>query len=265
MIRLAANLHWMFTDRRPLERFEAAAHVGFRGVELFLPYSEDPDALRDRQQQAGVEVVQLYAPGGDFGAGERGIAIHSERTAEFRSGLEVGIHYARTLECPHINVLAGITSPAVPRERYFDMLMSNLDYAARRLGDEGLDLLIEPISNLGPGYLLRYTRDVTQIIDRLGAPNVGMLYDVYHAQVLEGNLTETIRTHLDAIRHVQVADVPGRHEPGTGEINFEFLLGELDQMGYSGWIGCEYGPTRRTEESLAWAEPFIRHGNISPN
>lgn len=257
MIRLAANLHTMFTEVAPLDRFAWSRQAGFRGVELFLPYHLRPCEVRARLDEHGLEVVQLYLPCGDFDAGERGIAILADRTDEFRRSVRAGADYAAAIGCPTLNCLAGIGAPGADSSRYRQTLVENLRNAARTLADEGLQLLIEPISNQGPHYFVRYTPEARGLIDDVAEPNLGLLLDLYHTQILEGNLAHTLTEQFDVLRHVQVADVPGRHEPGTGEINYAFLFSLLEQHGYDGWVGCEYLPNGRTLDGLAWAAPYL--------
>jgi hydroxypyruvate isomerase len=257
VIRLAANLHTMYTDLAPLMRFEAAHRSGFDAVEVFLVGSLPAQEVRSRLDEFGLGLVQLYADCGAFDDGERGIAIFEERRDEFRTSIDEAVRYAQIADCPWINCLAGIGDPTEESARYQATLLENLEWAAQACASVGLSLLLEPISNQGPNYFVRHTAHARALIERVGARNLRMLYDVYHGQMLEGNLTETITSNLDVIGHVQIADVPGRHEPGTGEIRFSYLLETIDMGGYAGWIGLEYFPSGGSDETLGWARPYL--------
>lgn len=257
MPALAANLYTMFGELPLLDRVAAAAEAGFAGVEAFTLHDVTAAQLQDRLNGNGVELVQLYAAMGDFEAGERGTAILGGRTAEFKTSVDRAIDDAQTLACLRINCLAGILPEGTDETTAQAVLLRNLDWAAERARAAGLTILIEPISNQGPRYFVRHTAHARALIAAIGAPNLKLLYDVYHAQVLEGNLAATLAGNIDVIDHVQVADVPGRHEPGTGEINYPFLLQFLDDLGYGGWVGCEYRPCTSTAAGLAWAAPYL--------
>lgn len=248
----------MFTEVPPLNRPSAAAEAGFAGVEIFVFDPEEVADLKRELQRNKLELVQLYAHCGAFDAGERGVAIFPGREIEFRRSIEEAVDAAVELSCPRVNCLTGILTDSVTRDLAEEALLSNLAWAAARCGEAGLKLLIEPISNQGPNYFVRLTSEARTIIDRIGDPNLRLMLDLYHTQVLEGNLTETLESHLDVIDHIQIADVPGRHEPGTGEINYEFLLSRLDALGYDGWIGCEYRPLSDTKAGLEWAARYLR-------
>jgi hydroxypyruvate isomerase len=197
-------------------------------------------------------------PAGNWGAGERGIACHPDRTEEFAAGVDRALAYASALGCTQINCLAGIVPSGVTADRARAAFVSNLQFAAARLKDAGIRLLIEPINTRDiPGFFLQRTAQALEIIDEVGADNLFLQYDVYHMQIMEGDLAKTIERHLATIAHVQVADPPARHEPGTGEVNFAFLFGLLDRLGYRGWIGCEYKPAQTTEAGLGWLRPHL--------
>jgi hydroxypyruvate isomerase len=257
MIKLAANLFTMYVDVDPLSRFEAARHSGFDAVEVFLVGSLPAVEVRSRLDELGIELVQIYADPGAFDAGDRGIAIFPERREEFRASIDEAIRYARLVNCTRINCLAGIGDPAEDPARYEATLIENLAWAANECATAGLSLLLEPISNQGPHFFVRHTAHARSVIEQVAAPNVQVLYDVYHAQMLEGNVTDTICSNLDVIGHIQIADVPGRHEPGTGEIRFPYLLERIDAAGYTGWIGLEYFPSGGSD-ALDWARPYLR-------
>jgi hydroxypyruvate isomerase len=239
-------------------RFGAAARAGFKAVEVQFPYAWDRLDLRRAAERAGVEVVLINIPGGDPQKGDRGIACLPERVAEFRQGVARAIEYAKALGCRQMNCLAGIaprdSDPSELRETY----VSNLRYAAGELVRAGMTLLIEPISTLAvPGFFLNRSADAFAIVEEAGAENLKVQYDLYHMRVMGDDLAATIEANLSRIGHIQLADAPGRHEPGTGEIDFRSLFQLIDRLGYRGWMGAEYTPTGSTEESLAWAKDYL--------
>ncbi len=255
MPKLAANLSTLFPQLDFLERFAAAARAGFRYVEYQFPYAWDPDELARRARAAGVRVVLHNLPAGDFAAGERGIACLPGREREFRDSLEKAIAYAKAVDCPRLNCLAGL-APA--DERHFAVLVENVRYAARRLGEAGLQLTLEAINTRSvPGFFLSRSAQAIEVLNAAGEGNASLQYDFVHMQIMEGDLAATVERLLGRIGHIQLADVPGRHEPGTGEVNFAFLLSHLDALGYSGWVGCEYNPRGDTLEGLKWAQPYL--------
>lgn len=253
MQKFAANLTFLFTELDFLERFKAAASNGFSGVEYLFPYGYPKEQLAEALRKNNLKQALFNLPAGNWEAGERGIACHPDRAAEFKEGVERALEYATPLGCRQINCLAGITPRGIPGPRAREAFVSNLKYAAPRLAGQGIKLLIEPINTYDiPGFFLTTSADALGILDEVGEPNLFLQYDVYHMQMMEGNLANTIAKNRHRIAHIQVADVPGRHEPGTGEINYPFLLRYLNQIGYNGWIGCEYKPLTTTEEGLAW-------------
>lgn len=255
MPNFAANLTLLFTERPFLDRFEAAARAGFKAVEFLFPYAYDAHELRRRLDDNGLQLVLHNLPPGDWEAGERGIACHPDRIEEFRAGVARGIEYARVLGVKQLNCLAGLAPAGWPDVLLRQTLVENLRYAAGEFRQAGLKLLVEPINRFDmPGFYLNYTRQALEILDAVGADNAYLQYDIYHAQRMEGELAATIEQYLPRIAHMQLADNPGRHEPGTGEINYAFLFAHLDRIGYAGWIGCEYRPLTRTEAGLGWIE-----------
>ena len=253
MPRFAANLTMLFTEFPFLDRFERAARAGFKGVEFLFPYAFAAKDIRARLEQFDLEIVLHNLPAGDWDAGERGIACHPDRGAEFREGVERAVEYAKALGVPQLNCLVGKAPAAIPDEVLHATLVENLYHASRRLKTENIRLLVEPINQYDiPGFYLSRTDQALALIDEVGGDNLFVQYDIYHAQRTEGELAETLRRHLPRIGHVQIADNPGRNEPGTGEINFPFLFGHLDRLGYAGWIGCEYKPAVSTEIGLDW-------------
>ena len=253
MPRFAANLTMLFTEFPFLDRFERAALAGFKGVEFLFPYAFQAKDIRERLDRFDLQLVLHNLPAGDWEAGERGIACHPDRTAEFREGVERAIDVATALGVPQLNCLVGKTPAGVPADKVHGTLVENLYHASRRLKEAGLRLLVEPINRYDiPGFHLHRTDQALALIDEVGADNLFLQYDIYHAQRTEGELAATLGRHLKRIAHVQIADNPGRNEPGTGEINFPFLFGHLDRLGYRGWIGCEYKPAVATEIGLDW-------------
>jgi hydroxypyruvate isomerase len=253
MPKFAANLSMLFTELPLLDRFAAAANAGFEAVEIQFPYEADKQRLADALRANGLTLVLHNLPAGNWNQGERGIACHPDRTGEFRDGVELAVQYAKALGCPRLNCLAGILPPGVSPAHGRATLVENLRHAAARLAAEGIGLLIEPINSRDvPGFFVDRSRIALDIIAETGCDTLALQYDIYHAQVMEGDLARTIETAIDRIGHIQLADNPGRHEPGTGEINYPFLLGRIDALGYSGWVGCEYQPLGRTDEGLEW-------------
>ena len=253
MPRFSANLTFLFTEVPFLERFAAARAAGFDAVEYVCLYDHTPEALAAPLKAQGLKQVLLNLPHGRWDKGERGIAIFPERAAEFRASIDETIRYCQALDCGAVNCLAGITpagaDPAVLRKTFVE----NLRYASPLLAAAGIRLLIEPINTRDiPGFYLTGTKQAAGIIAEAGVSNLHIQHDLYHMQVMEGDLAQTLETYLPLIGHVQVADNPGRHEPGTGEINYPFLLRRLDELGYAGHVGCEYKPSGRSEDSFGW-------------
>lgn len=253
MPRFAANLSMLFTERPFLERFAAAAEAGFEGVEFLFPYDHEMADLVAARDAAGVEQVLHNLPPGDWEAGERGIAILPDRVEEFRDGVETALRYASVLGCRQLNCLAGIAPEDADPLELEATFVANLRYAAERLGEVGIRLLIEPINTRDmPGFYLSTSAQALAVMDAVGSDNLFLQYDIYHMQVMEGDIAARLGALLPRIAHVQFADTPGRHEPGTGELNFPFLFAYLDRIGYAGWASAEYRPRGGTDESLAW-------------
>ena len=255
MPRLAANLSMLFPELEFLERFAAARGAGFRYVEYQFPYAHAPQEIARHAHAAGVQVVLHNLPAGDMARGERGIACLPGREREFGDSVERAIEYAKVVGCPRLNCLAGLA----PRSRpHFDVLVANVRAAARRLGEVGIELVIEPINTRSvPGFFLTTSAQAIDVLNAADEGNARLQYDVFHMQVMQGDLAHTIERLLARIGHIQIADVPDRHEPGSGEINFQFLLRHLDAIGYSGWVGCEYNPSGDTLEGLKWAKQYL--------
>jgi hydroxypyruvate isomerase len=248
----------MFNEVDFLDRFQAAAGAGFKGVEYLFPYDFDKDELAGRLSDNGLVQVLHNLPAGDWGAGERGIGCLPDRVGEFQDGVGQAIDYASALSCPRVNCLAGIAPDGADPAQLAETLAGNLRFAADKLGEAGIQLVTEPINTRDiPGFFLNRTAQGIEIIDAAGSDNVAIQYDIYHMQIMEGDLAPTIERNLARIGHIQLADNPGRHEPGTGEINYPFLFDFLDRIGYTGWIGCEYKPATTTVEGLSWIAPYL--------
>ncbi len=258
MPRFCANLTMMFNEVPFLDRFEAAAKAGFKAVEFLFPYDFPAADIRARLDANGLEPALFNMPPGNWAAGERGTAALPGRQEEFRAGVEKAIEYATTLGVKKLHCMAGIPAPdAVPgaaASRY----VANLAWAAERTKAAGLLIVIEPINHRDmPGYLLNTLGQAAGIVDALGADRVRVLFDVYHCQVTEGDITSRMKALAPVIGHIQIADVPARNEPGTGEINWRTVFAQMDTIGYDGWVGCEYRPAAKTEAGLGWRESFV--------
>jgi hydroxypyruvate isomerase len=255
MPKLAANVSMLFPELPFLDRFAAARKAGFRYVEYQFPYDHDAAEVARRARDAGVEVVLHNLPPGDYAKGERGIACLPGREREFREAVDRGIAYAKAAGCPRMNCLAGL---APDDAKHRAVLVDNLRHAARKLGEVGLQLLIEPINTRTvPGFFLTRSQQAIDVLNAVGEGNAFLQYDLFHMQIMEGDLAATIERLLPRIGHMQIADVPARNEPGTGELNFDFLLRHVDALGYSGWIGAEYNPKGDTVEGLKWARAYL--------
>jgi hydroxypyruvate isomerase len=243
----------LFNELPFLDRFERAAKAGFEAVEFLFPYAFEAAEIRQRLDAHGLQLVLHNLPAGDWDKGERGIAVLPGREAEFREGVARAIDYAKALNCRQVNCLVGIAPAGIDAGTLRRTVIENLRYAATQLKQAGIKLLIEPINTYDiPGFYLNTTAQALDLIESVGADNLFVQYDVYHAQRTEGELAKTVERNLARIAHIQVADNPGRNEPGTGEINYPFLFKHLDRIGYDGWIGCEYKPAADTRAGLDW-------------
>jgi len=253
MLRFAANVSMLFAEAPFLDRFALAARAGFAAVECQFPYEAPAAEIRARLDDLGLAMVLHNLPAGDWAAGERGLACLPDRVEEFRAGVTRAIAYAHALGVPQLNCLAGIAPPDADAGALRRTLVDNLRFAARTLAAEGLRLLVEPINTFDvPGFFVNRTAQCVALLDEVGEPGVFVQYDAYHMQRMEGALPATLAKYFGRIAHVQVADHPGRHEPGSGQIRFDLLFAELERLGYDGWIGCEYKPAARTEDGLGW-------------
>lgn len=263
MPKFAANLTLLFTELPFMERFAAARSAGFEAVECLFPYAYRKEELALALKTHGLQQVLHNLPAGNWDAGDRGIACDPARVDEFRSGVALGLEYAAALGCPQLNGLAGKLPAGVSREQAHATLVANLKFAAGQFKTAGIKLLIEPINHFDiPGFFLTRTDQAVAILDAVGADNAFVQYDIYHAQRMEGELAATIRKYLPRIAHIQLADNPGRFEPGTGEINYAWLLNHIDAMGYNGWIGCEYKPQTSTTGGLGWIKALASQNAV---
>jgi hydroxypyruvate isomerase len=259
MPKFAANLTMLFTELPFMQRFEAAAKAGFEAVEYLFPYPFEKKELAAALRANGLQQVLHNLPAGDWDKGERGIACHPDRTGEFREGIAMAIDYATALGCPQLNCLVGKVPAGVSAEAAHKTVVENLRLAAGELEAAGLRLLIEPINTFDiPGFFLTRTDQALALIDEVGSSNLRVQYDIYHAQRMEGELGNTLSKNLARIGHIQLADNPGRGEPGTGEINYPWLFRHIDSIGYEGWIGCEYKPRATTAEGLGWRQALTQ-------
>ncbi|HUU65005.1 MAG TPA: hydroxypyruvate isomerase [Dehalococcoidales bacterium] len=261
MPKFSANLTMLFTEVDFLDRFERASRAGFKGVECQFPYQWKKEVLAEKLDKHGLELVLHNITAGNFAAGERGIACLPGREGEFQEGVGQAIAYAKALRCPRLNCLVGLTPKDISAEKVRQTLVANLRFAAAALAKEKISFLVEALNIYDiPGFYLTRTKDVLQLFAEVNHANLWLQYDIYHMQIMEGNLTKTIQDNLGRISHIQLADNPGRHEPGTGEINFTNLFRFIDEAGYTGWVGCEYKPAGITEEGLKWAKPYLKGG-----
>jgi len=253
MPKFAANLTMMFNEVPFPQRFQAAAKAGFAAVEFLFPYDYPPAEVARWLQEAGLKNALFNMPPGDWAAGERGVASLPGREEEFRAGVARAIEYAKALGTPSIHAMAGLLPPGADRKRHREVFVANLRHAAKALAGEGLTLLIEPINGRDiPGYFLNTQAEAHAIREEVDQPNLKVQMDFYHAQIVEGDLSVTLRKHIAHVGHVQIASVPDRHEPDEGEIDYRHIFRLLDGLGYPGWVGCEYRPRGRTEDGLGW-------------
>ena len=257
MPRFAANLSMMFTEHPFLDRFGAAAAAGFTAVEFLFPYAFPADAIRARLREHGLAQAVFNLPPGRVEAGERGLACLAERTDDFREGVAQALSYADAIGCPTLHCMAGMKPGGRPEAELLEVYRRNLTWAAAECRSAGRTLVIEPLNaRNNPGYLMNTTRLARRIIEEVAADNLKLQLDLYHCQITEGDLAVHIRNNADITAHVQIAGVPDRHEPDTGEVNYPFLFDVLDETGFAGFVGCEYRPKGRTEEGLGWFAPY---------
>ena len=259
MPKFNANLTMLYNEVDFLDRFAAAKKTGFQGVEYLFPYDFDKHQLADLLQANALVQVLHNLPAGDWGGGERGIACLPDRVGEFQDGVGKAIEYATALGCEQVNCLSGIAPSGVADEVVKETFVNNLKFAAEKLSEAGIRLLIEMINTRDiPGFYLKGTHQALDILDAVASENLLLQYDIYHMQIMEGDLATTIQTNFAKIAHMQLADNPGRNEPGSGEINYPFLFDFIDKLGYTGWIGCEYKPATTTEAGMDWVKPYLQ-------
>ena len=260
MPKFTSHLSFMFPEVAFLERFQAAADAGFTAVEFAFAYEHPAEQVAAAAKSAGVEVVLMNLPPGDWNAGERGLGALAGRRDDFRAALAMAIRYAEANGCRQLHAMAGVGPTAKE-----DVFAENLAWAAEWLTPHGIALLIEPINVIDmPGYFLTLPDQAHRIIERVAHPNLHLQLDLYHCQIMRGDLARQIETHLPLVRHIQIAGNPGRHEPDVGEINYPYLFDLIDNLGYRGWIGCEYKPLGATAAGLGWAHSYLRPKAGSP-
>ena len=257
MPKFAANISMMFNEVPFLDRFAAARAAGFEAVEFLFPYEFPAAEIAKRLEGNGLTQALFNAPPGDWNAGERGMACLPERRAEFREGIKRALEYSVALKCPRLHVMAGLTPAGAARDTLLATYAANLDFAAEECAKAGVKPVIEPINHRDiPGFFLNTTKEATRIIDALGMDRVGLQFDLYHCQITEGDLTRRLEKHLPGVGHIQMAGVPDRHEPDGGEVAYASLFQRLDELGYAGYVGCEYRPRGETRAGLAWFQPY---------
>lgn len=253
MGKFSVNLTTIFTEVPFLERFQKAKQAGFAFVECQFPYQSSIEDLRREIRDHALSLVLINLPAGDWERGERGLAIFPERREEFRQSVAKGIEYAQALGVEKLHCLAGVLDIGADRELAREVYLENLKFAASEMARYGLTLLIEPINAYDmPGYFLTDIEEAASIIEEIGLPNVKIQFDFYHIQRIKGNLSANFLKYIDQVSHIQIADVPGRHEPGTGEIDYKQVLKDVKDRGYKGYIGLEYSPKASSEESFKW-------------
>jgi len=256
MLRFSINVSMMLNEIGFLDRFVAAADLGFGGVDIQFPYEWDADEIAKKVESAGVQVVLLNLPAGDRSAGELGLAALPGREKDFRTGLERGLRYCKALNCQRVNVLPGVPPEGSDKETCTEVLVQNLVFALDRLGSEGIVVMVEPINGFdAPGFLIQSALDLAPLLERPALSGLKLQFDLYHHYRMGLDCSAVLRDFLPQIAHIQFADVPGRHEPGTGEIDFEAFFGEIEVLGYDGWVGAEYMPSGKTADSLGWYNP----------
>ena len=259
MPKFAANLTMMFNEVPFLDRFGAAAGAGFKAVEYLFPYEHTADAIAAQLSAHRLENVLFNMPPGDWTKGERGLASIPGREAEFRDGVARAIAYAKVLGTPRLHAMAGLLPDAADASRHRSTYIENLGYACAEAAKHGITVLIEPINTRDiPGYFLNTQANAHAIREEVGAANLKVQMDFYHVQIVEGDIAMKLRRYLPHVGHIQIAGVPGRNEPDTGEVNYAFLFKELDAIGYAGWVGCEYRPAKGTVEGLGWMKTLCQ-------
>ncbi|MBN9425638.1 MAG: TIM barrel protein [Burkholderiales bacterium] len=256
MLRFDPNLRWLFTELPMLDRYEAAARAGFKGVEVAFPYEYPADEIAHRLNDNGLTLVQILSPC-DWEAGERGIAALPGQQQRFRESMRVAVDYAVQVGKPMIHAMAGNLPADADRARCHDVFLENIAYAADLAAQEGITLILEPCCSARfPDYFYKRLDEGVAVIETLGRSNVKLCFDTFHVQMEEGAITQRLKAAYPHIGHMQIGNAPGRHEPGTGEIHFPYLFEQIEALGWQGWIGCEYSPSGPTLETLGWGKPF---------
>ncbi len=256
MLKFDAHIGWLFTELPFEDRFAAAAKAGFKAVENPNLFAYSTQQLADWLGKNNLVLVQTATPTGDAQKGDRGLACRPERISEFRDGVGKAIEFAQALDFKILHVMAGLKAPDADLDTYYKTYIDNLRFSGRACAEKGIKVILEPISKFSvPDFYLNTPNMAVQAIEDSGDDNIYLLFDYYHAQCAQGNLVQFVRDHLELIGHIQIADTPGRNEPGSGEINYNYVLSELDKLGYNGWVGCEYKPATDTNSSLRWLDP----------
>jgi hydroxypyruvate isomerase len=257
MPKFAANLTMLYQEYPLLERIERAARAGFEGVEILYPYGEDVDAIVSTLDRNGVEIVLFNVPAGNVAAGDRGFANDPRRVDEYRASVELALTVQKKLPAPRFNSIVGRRLADVPIPEQFAAIEHNIAWAAAQMEQQGVTLCLEPLNAIDtPDFLIPTSTQMLALIDEIGHPNLRLQYDFYHQQRMEGNLTAFFADHIGQIGHIQIADSPDRHEPGTGEIAYDYIFDRIDELGYDGWVALEYKPSTTTEASLGWLKRF---------
>jgi hydroxypyruvate isomerase len=258
MAKFAANLTMLFTEVSFLERFDKAHKAGFKAIEYLFPYAFEANVLAEITHKFGFEQALFNMPPGDWDAGERGIAAIPGREEEFQISVDTALVYATALNCKKVHAMSGLLDKRFTRQQHVDTFISNIRYAADKFAKQDIELLIEPLNDRDvPNYFVAHQRDAVELIKLVNRPNVKLQLDIYHAQIMDGDLCTLINEVAPFIGHIQIASVPERHEPSEGELNYPHLFNVLDESGYRDWIGCEYNPRNKTEEGLAWVKSYL--------
>lgn len=253
MAKFAANLSMMFNEVPFMQRFASAANAGFKGVEYLFPYEEDANAIAGELKKYNLTQALFNMPAGDWGAGERGMASIPGREAEFAEDVQTALKYAKALGCKQVHAMAGKVDENFTLEQQKACFIKNIQHAADVMAEHGIRVLIEPINTRDmPGYFLTTQKQAEALLPEINRENVFIQLDLYHCQIMEGDLLKTIERLWGKFSHIQIASVPYRHEPDSGEVNYPWIFKKLDEMGYEGWLGCEYHPAGRTEDGLGW-------------
>lgn len=258
MAKFAANLTMLFTEVPFMQRFSKASQAGFKAVEFLFPYDYTANELAEELDKYGLEQALFNMPPGDWDAGERGMAALPTREAEFRANATIALEYALALGCKKVHAMSGLIDPSYSYKQHLDSFVENIRFAADLFAEHGIGVLIEPLNDRDvPNYFVAHQRDAVELVKKIDRPNVSVQLDLYHAQIMDGNLSRLIEEIAPYINHVQIASVPDRHEPSEGELNYSHLFNVLDKVGYDGWIGCEYNPRYSTLEGLNWFTTYI--------